>query len=58
LVWAAEEGKEFRRTCRLFERPEPQFYTMLPAPEIAYQRHIQIRTRWFEEVERMMRRAK
>jgi hypothetical protein len=29
-----------------------------PAPEIAYQRHIQIRTRWFEVVERVMSRAK
>ena len=38
--------------------PNGDFYTMVPAPEIAYQRHIQIRTRWFEEVERMMRGAK
>jgi serine/threonine-protein kinase len=34
------------------------FYTMVPAPEIAYQRHIQLRTQWFDEVERMMRGAK
>jgi dipeptidyl aminopeptidase/acylaminoacyl peptidase len=38
--------------------PNGDFYTMVPAPEIAYQRQIQIRTRWFEEVERMMRGAK
>lgn len=38
--------------------PNGEFYTMVPAPEIAYQRQIQIRTRWFEEVERMMRGAK
>jgi hypothetical protein len=38
--------------------PNGDFYTMVPAPEIAYQRHIQIRTRWFEEVERMMRGAR
>jgi eukaryotic-like serine/threonine-protein kinase len=36
----------------------PTLYTMIPAPEIAYQRQIQIRTRWFEEVEWMMRGAK
>ena len=38
--------------------PNGDFYTMVQAPEIAYQRQIQIRTRWFEEVERMMRGAK
>ena len=37
--------------------PNGDFFTMLPAPGIAYQRHIQIRTQWFEEVERMMRGA-
>jgi Tol biopolymer transport system component len=38
--------------------PNGDFYTMLPAPEIAYQKHIQVRTRWFEEVERVMKGAK
>jgi hypothetical protein len=38
--------------------PNGDFYTMVPAPEIAYQRHIQIRTRWLDDVERMMRGAK
>ena len=38
--------------------PNGDFYTMLPAPEVAYQRHIQIRTRWFDEVERVMRGAR
>jgi hypothetical protein len=31
---------------------------MRPVPEIAYQRHIQIRTRWFEVVDGVMSRAK
>ena len=30
-------------------------FTMAPAPEIAYQKHVQLRTRWFDEVERVMR---
>jgi Tol biopolymer transport system component len=38
--------------------PNGDFFTMLPAPEIAYQRHIQLRTQWFDEVERVMRGAK
>ena len=38
--------------------PNGDFYTMLPAPDVAYQKHIQIRTRWFDEVERVMRVAK
>jgi len=38
--------------------PNGDFYTMVPAPEVAYQKHIQIRTRWFEEVDRVMRGGK
>jgi eukaryotic-like serine/threonine-protein kinase len=38
--------------------PNGDFYTMVPAPDIAYQRHIQIRTQWFDEVERVMRGSK
>jgi len=30
-------------------------FTMAPAPEIAYQEHVQLRTRWFDELERVMR---
>jgi hypothetical protein len=35
--------------------PNGDFYSMVPAPDIAYQRQIQIRTRWFDEVERAVR---
>ena len=38
--------------------PNGDFYTVVPAPDIAYQRHIQLRTRWFDEVERVMRGGK
>ena len=38
--------------------PNGDFYTLVPAPDVAYQRHIQLRTRWFEEVERVMRGGK
>ena len=38
--------------------PNGDFYTMLPAPDVAYQKHIQLRTRWFDEVARVMRGAK
>ena len=31
-------------------------YTMVPAPDTAHQRYIQLRTRWFEEVERIVNR--
>jgi Tol biopolymer transport system component len=51
-LFDAEIAREYDVT------PNGDFFTMLPAPEIAYQRHIQIRTQWFEEVERMMRGAK
>jgi eukaryotic-like serine/threonine-protein kinase len=35
--------------------PNGDFYTMVPAPDVAYQKHIQLRTRWFDEVERVMK---
>ena len=37
--------------------PNGDIYTMVPAPEMAYQRVIQIRTRMFDEIERVMRAA-
>jgi serine/threonine protein kinase/Tol biopolymer transport system component len=37
--------------------PNGDVYSMVPAPEIAFQRQVQIRTRWFEEIERLMRSA-
>jgi hypothetical protein len=37
--------------------PSGDFYALAPVPGAAYQTSIQIRTRWFEEVDRVMRGA-
>jgi len=38
--------------------PNGDFYTMAPVPGAATQTHIQLRTRWFDEVDRVMRGAR
>ena len=35
--------------------PSGDFYTLAPVPGAATQTHIQLRTRWFDEVDRLMR---
>jgi eukaryotic-like serine/threonine-protein kinase len=35
--------------------PSGDFYTLAPVPGAAMQTHIQLRTRWFDEVDRLMR---
>jgi hypothetical protein len=35
--------------------PNGDFYTLVPVPGAATQTHIQLRTRWFDDVDRMMR---
>jgi WD40 repeat protein len=37
--------------------PNGDFYTLAPVPGVAFQTHIQLRTRWFDEVDRVMRGA-
>ena len=35
--------------------PNGDFYTLAPVPGTAFQTHIQLRTRWFDDVDRLMR---
>jgi hypothetical protein len=35
--------------------PNGDFYTPAPVPGVAFQAHIQLRTRWFDEIDRLMR---
>jgi dipeptidyl aminopeptidase/acylaminoacyl peptidase len=35
--------------------PNGDFYTLAPVPGAAFQTHIQLRTRWLEDVDRLMR---
>ena len=63
-VHTVKDGIDFTNERKLFDgdiardydvAPNGDIFTMAPAPEIAYQKHVQLRTRWFDEVERVMR---
>jgi Tol biopolymer transport system component len=64
-VTSTADGIDFVNQRKLFDAdiareydvaPSGDVYTMLPAPDLAYQRFIQLRTRWFDEVERVANR--
>jgi hypothetical protein len=63
-VHTVKDGIDFTNERKLFDgdiardydvAPNGDIFTMAPAPEIAYQKHVQLRTRWFDEVQRVMR---
>jgi Tol biopolymer transport system component len=64
-VLTTKDGIDFANERKLFDGdiardydvgPNGEFYTMVPAPDLAYQKQIQLRTRWFEEVDRVMKK--
>jgi eukaryotic-like serine/threonine-protein kinase len=65
-VHATGEQVEFGAERKLFDAemaleydvaPNGDFYTLRPVPGVSTQTHIQVKTRWFEDVERLMRGA-
>jgi dipeptidyl aminopeptidase/acylaminoacyl peptidase len=65
-VHATGEHIEFGAERKLFDAemaaeyavaPNGDFYTLQPVPGVSTQTHIQLKTRWFEDVDRLMRGA-